>query len=152
MYSPNIWLCEPWQSQYLPLVFFFLPDENYVPHCISYLGLAARNLRATFSTQLQQIYQHRFFLYLHLPYIYIYLIFICIYLHFYISMDLYITIYIWFYCTCIFKIRHPKIIFGSKWGMPQKYIVPHRTLVSFWALILPIPYIKASPKCFSHAY
>ena len=52
------------------------------------------------------------------------------------------------HCTCVFNIKHPKIILGSRQAMTHEYTVPHRTLVFFWPLILAIPHIKASPRHF----
>lgn len=48
----------------------------------------------------------------------IFLLFIYIYYHvIYLYGSLCVAIYIWFYCIYIFNIKHPKIIFGSKWGV-----------------------------------
>lgn len=89
-------LCGSWQSLSFTLVFFFLPHENYISRCISFIVLAAVNpelhlvlsyneyISIVFSYFISPFTNKNIFCF---SYVFIYILDISIY---YISVDLYV--------------------------------------------------------------
>ena len=119
-------LCGSWRSQHLTLRSSFyqmnviyptvFPTVHWLPEIpephlvLSYNKYISKD----FSCIYISIYRICL-IFLLFTYIYVYLRLL------YLCGSLCITIYIWFYRTCVFNIKHPKIIFGMKWVMSCKY-------------------------------